>query len=794
MEAAGQAVGGKATLERLVREGLIAESDYKRILDRAETAGHCLDAAIELGAVSEEVLLRHLANTYQTKFVSTGKLSQARADRRALNLIPYKVAKKIGVCPILFDPRKNQISVVAQDFDALDVIKTVQMASKAREVKAYVARPAAVRALISKSYRGDTMGFSILLSNEPQAPADSGLLGSSMGAAYSQPDLSLANAPAAIEVPNIAFSAPQAGAAYGQGPDPGIDMAPSMSTSQVSAPGFANPGFDPHAAARQAQGGQPYPQGYPQTQHAYGSVASPLPGHAMHAPPQYPGGQYPGGQYPGGQPGSSAGQMPPAPAGHGSTAGQMPQQPSYGSVSAQLPFFQDQGSVSQNMPGQSFEPTGWTPTAEQFLEAIHVAVALLENDRGDLRGHSAQVASLVARFCGRIGLAKPQMLAFKLAGYLHDLGKISIHHLTALNVAEFEGHQLKAERSYMMPLRLFKSAQLPEDTVASLTHLYERFDGEGFPSRLSGKDVPLGARILAIVETYADLTGHAKNAARKQLSSREACEYLERGRDKVFDPNLLDLFRSIVLGDDLKAKLLSDRPTVLIVDPDPEETTVLDLRLVEQGYQVIVSRDSSDALAKLTARAADVLVTEVKLAPFDGFELVRRAKEKGVGAIPIIFVSSTNDRETINEGFELGATDYVTKPASPDIIAAKVHQSLSAVEKVPRRSSIAPGGVSGTLKEMPLPDLIQIVATGRKTAALKIKSGETKGEVLFQEGAIWDASFGDVVGEDAFYQMVALDDGKFSLDFAKGPSKQTIQGSWEMLLMEGLRRLDESRK
>ncbi len=791
MDVAGQPIAGKATLERLIREGLIAQGDYQQILGRAEISKNCLDAAIDIGAVSEEVLLRHLANTYQTKFVSTRKLSQARADRRALNLIPYKVARKIGVCPILFDPRKNQISVVAQDFDSVDVLKTVQMASKAREVKAYVARPAAVRALINKSYRGDTAGFSMLLAAASGAPTDSGLLGSAadMSMAHGGSGATQVHAPPdAIEIPNLQFGS--SGQQVGHGPDPAIDPAPSISSSQISVPGFGSHSFDHSGSApypSQPHQHQHQPQHAPpqQPQHAYGSVASPLPGHAMHPQQGHPQQGHPQQNY-------------------GPTAGQMPQAPqNYGSVSAPLPFLQNQffgqgghGSIAQSMPGVPMEPQGWSPTPEQFLEAIHVAVALLENDRGDLRGHSAQVASLVERFCGRIGLARPQMLAFKLAGYLHDLGKISIHHLTALNVAEFEGHQLKAERSYLMPIRLFKSADLPEDTVLCLTHLYERFDGSGFPSRLAGKEVPLGARIIAIVETYADLTGHSKNAARKQLNAREACDYLERGRDKVFDPNLLDLFRSIVLGDDLKAKLLSDRPTVLIVDPDPEETTVLDLRLVEQGYQVIVSRDSSDALAKLSARAADVLVTEVKLSPFDGFELLRRAKEKGVGGLPIIFVSSTNDREAINQGFALGAADYVTKPASPDIISAKVQQVLAASAGTPRvtRNSMTPGGVSGTLKEMPLPDLIQIVATGRKTAALKIKTEGKKGEVYFQEGAICDASFDGAEGEEAFYRIVALDDGKFSLDFAAKPTKQTIQGSWEMLLMEGLRRLDESRK
>ena len=91
-----------------------------------------------------------------------------------------------------------------------------------------------------------------------------------------------------------------------------------------------------------------------------------------------------------------------------------------------------------------------------------------------------------------------------------------------------------------------------------------------------------------VVETYADVTTTAKNPYRRILTPQEACEGLSRFKGQIFDPTVVDVLRLLVAGDDLKHKLLADRRTVLVVDPDPEETTVLELRMIEEGFEVLI--------------------------------------------------------------------------------------------------------------------------------------------------------------------------------------------------------------
>ncbi|MBC7171661.1 MAG: DUF4388 domain-containing protein [Polyangiaceae bacterium] len=424
---------------------------------------------------------------------------------------------------------------------------------------------------------------------------------------------------------------------------------------------------------------------------------------------------------------------------------------------------------------------------ETYLETLNVLVALLEHGRGELRGHSAKVARLCRKLCERIGLAEAQMQGTLIAAYLHDVGKASGYHLTALNVAHYEAHRAHATKAHLAPVRLFDAARLPNAAVKVVTHLYERWDGNGFPDHLAGKDIPLGARILAVVETFVDLTSSAKNPFRQLLSPKQACDAVARFRGQLFDPTVVDLLKLVVLGDDLKEKLLEDRRIVLLVEPDPEETTVLEMRLIEHGYDVVIARDAAAGLRRIAEDEIDIVVAEVELSgEVDGFELLGRIRSGSKPRLPLMFLTRRGDRESVTRGLELGAADYVVKPASAEVVVAKARHILDGAT-----GPKAGRGVTGSLREMALPDVIQILSNGRKSGRLRIDAGGTAGEIHFGDGAIFDARFGAMSGDEAFYSMLLLSDGDFLLDPSFRPTQNVIKLSTESLLLEGMRRYDE---
>ncbi|MDB4989731.1 MAG: domain/GAF domain/HD domain protein [Myxococcaceae bacterium] len=421
------------------------------------------------------------------------------------------------------------------------------------------------------------------------------------------------------------------------------------------------------------------------------------------------------------------------------------------------------------------------------IEVQNVLVSLLENQRQELRGHSAQVSRSMQKLGDHMQLSRADVYSLRLCGLLHDVGKSSNYHLTALNVAEYEGHRTEAQKCFMGPVRLFDGANLPKSCIEGFSSLYERFDGEGFPDQRAGKDIPLSARILAVAESYADLTANPRNPFRRVLTAKSAMEVLGRYKDVVFDGNVIDLFRIAVIGEDMQSRLLNDRARILLVDADADETTVLELRLVEQGHEVILCRSAEQAFKRFQQGGIDAVICEVDLEPHDGFTLVEHIrKQRGGAEVPVLFLTRRTERAAVDRGFSLGAVDYISKPAAPDVVVAKVRSILNKAKRTSAR------GVSGALAEMPLPDVIQVLSRTRKSGRLVVSTEGYTGEIQLGNGAIFNAKFMNLTGQDALFALLALTEGEFSLDPSFVPATRVIHEGTDQLLLEAMRRIDES--
>jgi response regulator RpfG family c-di-GMP phosphodiesterase len=439
-------------------------------------------------------------------------------------------------------------------------------------------------------------------------------------------------------------------------------------------------------------------------------------------------------------------------------------------------------------PGSLPPPNVASQATDASIELLNVMVSLLENSRQDLRGHSAQVARLIRRLVERISLPKESVLACVRAAFLHDLGKMGQFHLTSLNSSEYEGHKVAAQKSYDTPVRLLEAVHMSQETTSAVLHMYERYDGKGFPDGLSAKEIPLGSRVLALVDTYADLTQNPRNPFRKTLTPAEAFGVLEKYRDTVFDPHLVDLFRTIMMGEDVRARLLANRYVTLVVDADPEETTVLELRMIEQGFEVKIARTIVDALKLLGAGEIDLVVSEVDMPNGDGISLLAEARKHAWGKdLPWVIHTRRQGRVEAQKAFDLGVLDYASKLAPTDVLVAKLKSMLDQRATTTRNAR----GVSGSLSEMSLPDMVQVLWHARKSGKLEIQSGGETGEIHFAEGHVVDAHWAKWRGEQAFYAMVRLTEGDFVLDPSFKPGERVIQQSSEALLLEGMRRMDE---
>jgi putative two-component system response regulator len=119
------------------------------------------------------------------------------------------------------------------------------------------------------------------------------------------------------------------------------------------------------------------------------------------------------------------------------------------------------------------------------------------------------------------------------------------------------------------------------------------------------------------------------------------------------------------------------RNTVLIVD-DASENIALMSAVLKESYRTLAARDGRTALQLCTRDGQpDLILLDVMMPGMDGYEVCRLLKENPKTAeIPVIFITARSDTEDEQRGLDLGAVDYITKPISPPILAARVRTHL----------------------------------------------------------------------------------------------------------------------
>src|SRR5688572_4879108 len=118
--------------------------------------------------------------------------------------------------------------------------------------------------------------------------------------------------------------------------------------------------------------------------------------------------------------------------------------------------------------------------------------------------------------------------------------------------------------------------------------------------------------------------------------------------------------------------------TIALVDDDRNILTSVSIALQAEGFVTRVYSDGETALKALIDNPPDLAVLDVKMPTMDGMELLRRLREKS--ALPVIFLTSKDEELDEALGLALGADDYITKPFSLRLLAARIRAILRRTE------------------------------------------------------------------------------------------------------------------
>ena len=183
--------------------------------------------------------------------------------------------------------------------------------------------------------------------------------------------------------------------------------------------------------------------------------------------------------------------------------------------------------------------------AEAYDQTLEVLVGTLEMRDMNTKKHSRRVADLTVWLAEKMGASEEEIENMYRGALLHDIGKISIPDSVLLKEGPLSEDEWKVMKTH--PTTAYEVLSQVEYLRPSLDIPYchhERWDGSGYPRGLKGEEIPLAARIFAVVDVYDALT--SDRPYRKAWSKEKTVEYLLENSGKLFDPAVIEKFLEIL--------------------------------------------------------------------------------------------------------------------------------------------------------------------------------------------------------------------------------------------------------
>jgi response regulator RpfG family c-di-GMP phosphodiesterase len=174
-----------------------------------------------------------------------------------------------------------------------------------------------------------------------------------------------------------------------------------------------------------------------------------------------------------------------------------------------------------------------------FLGAIESLSSALEAKDDYSRGHSERVGKLAQDIARTIGTPQEEMDRVGLAGRLHDIGKIGVREAVLLKPSTLTEEEYQhVQRHPVVGERILAAVLMDVETVSMVRNHHEHYGGGGYPDNLRGSAIPLGARVLAVADTFDALTSDRPYRARMDV--RQAMEVLRVGSGIQWQPALVE--------------------------------------------------------------------------------------------------------------------------------------------------------------------------------------------------------------------------------------------------------------
>lgn len=185
---------------------------------------------------------------------------------------------------------------------------------------------------------------------------------------------------------------------------------------------------------------------------------------------------------------------------------------------------------------------------DAYDKTIEGWVRALDLRDKETEGHTQRVTEMTVRLAKIIGCSQDEIIHIRRGALLHDMGKMGIpdeilQKPGPLTNAEWDVMRKHPELAYRMLSRI----KYLEEAITIPYYHHERWDGSGYPHKLQGNDIPLHARLFAVVDVWDALS--SDRPYRKRMPPHEVIDYLKKESGKLFDPEMVENFIPLITND-----------------------------------------------------------------------------------------------------------------------------------------------------------------------------------------------------------------------------------------------------
>jgi putative nucleotidyltransferase with HDIG domain len=184
-----------------------------------------------------------------------------------------------------------------------------------------------------------------------------------------------------------------------------------------------------------------------------------------------------------------------------------------------------------------------------FLGTITALAAAVDAKDPYTFGHSSEVTEAALAIAAEMGIGEKETETLRMAAILHDIGKIGIDGAILNKEGPLDSEEYSAiMRHPTIGANILSSLDFLGDVVPIVLHHHERYDGTGYPGKIGGEEIPLGARIITVADSYDAMT--SDRTYRRAMPSSKALDELTRNIGTQFDPDVVAAFMRVVARDE----------------------------------------------------------------------------------------------------------------------------------------------------------------------------------------------------------------------------------------------------